>query len=123
MRSPFAVEPRRVDKPWGHELIWAETGIYVGKLISVAAGHALSLQYHEQKDECWYVQQGRGTVELGELGGTTETIEIAAGDSFHFPPFTLHRLTALEDIVILEVSTAELDDVVRIEDRYGRTGR
>jgi len=121
-RTPaqYGPAPRRVDKPWGYELIWAQTGVYVGKLLSVDAGHSLSLQYHERKDESWFVQSGRARLELGELEGTMTTIEIAGGDAFHFPPRTVHRVTALEDTLILEVSTPELDDVVRLEDRYGR---
>ena len=122
MSSRFAVEPRRVEKPWGWELVWAETEDYVGKLLFVRAGQSLSLQYHEVKDESWLVQQGRASLELGEVGGELETIEITAGDALHYRPGTVHRVTAVEDTLILEVSTPHLDDVVRLEDLYGREG-
>jgi mannose-6-phosphate isomerase len=122
--SPFSYEPRRVDKPWGHELLFALTETYCGKVLFVRAGHALSLQYHKVKDEAWYVQSGRARLELGSVedGGPLETVEIAPGDAFHFRPGTIHRVTAVENTTILEVSTPQLDDVVRLEDRYGREG-
>jgi mannose-6-phosphate isomerase len=119
------VEPRRVEKPWGWELVWAETEAYVGKLLFVRAGEALSLQYHEVKDEAWLVRDGHARLELGDAGegdGRLETVEIREGDALHFPPGTLHRVTALEDTLIVEVSTPHLDDVVRVQDRYGREG-
>ena len=119
---PYSFEPRRIEKPWGWELLWAETEQYVGKLLFVEAGDALSLQYHQEKDEAWLVQEGRASLELGEVGGALETIEISAGDAFRFRPGTVHRVTALEDTLILEVSTPHLDDVVRLDDRYGRAG-
>jgi len=115
--------PRRVDKPWGYELIWAETEDYVGKVLFVRAGQALSLQYHERKDESWLVQGGRASLELGPVGGDLETIEITPGDAFRYRPGTVHRVTAIEDTTIVEVSTPHLDDVVRLEDRYGRPER
>jgi mannose-6-phosphate isomerase len=119
----YRVAPRRVEKPWGWELIWAETDAYAGKLIFVRAGEALSLQYHEVKDEAWLVREGRARVELGAAGDDQlETIEIREGDVLHYPPGTVHRITAIEDTLIVEVSTPQLDDVVRIEDRYGREG-
>jgi mannose-6-phosphate isomerase len=122
MTSPYAVTPRRVEKPWGWELLWAEAEAYVGKLLFVRAGQALSLQYHEVKDEAWLVQEGRALLELGEVGGELQTVEISAGDAFHYRPGTVHRVTAIEDTLIVEVSTPHLDDVVRLEDRYGREG-
>jgi mannose-6-phosphate isomerase len=119
----YRVSPRRVEKPWGWELVWAETEAYVGKLLFVRAGEALSLQYHEVKDETWLVREGVARLELGEVDGDRlEAVEIREGDAFHYPPRTLHRLTAVEDTVILEVSTPHLDDVVRVEDRYDREG-
>ena len=122
-RERYAVSPRRVDKPWGWELVWAETDAYVGKLLFIEAGEALSLQYHEAKDESWLVREGRARVELGEAGnGDLEEIEIVPGDALRYRPGTLHRVTALEDTLIVEVSTPHLDDVVRVEDRYGREG-
>ena len=119
-RARFGVSPRRVDKPWGWELVWAETDQYVGKLLFVRAGESLSLQYHEVKDESWLVREGRARLELAELGEASETIEIVPGDAFHFRPRTVHRVTAIDDSLIVEVSTPHLDDVVRLEDAYGR---
>ena len=95
---------------------------YVGKLLFVRAGESLSLQYHERKDESWLVQDGRARLELGALGGDLEEIEIAPGDAFRFRPGTVHRVTAVEDTLVIEVSTPHLDDVVRLDDRYGREG-
>jgi mannose-6-phosphate isomerase-like protein (cupin superfamily) len=119
----WSVEPRRVDKPWGYELIWAVTDAYVGKVLFVKAGESLSLQFHRKKDESWLVQSGRAKLELGSAGDAMLKVEvIGAGASFRFLPGTVHRVTALEDTTILEVSTPELDDVVRLEDRYGREG-
>jgi mannose-6-phosphate isomerase-like protein (cupin superfamily) len=117
----WAFEPRRVEKPWGYELIWALTDVYCGKLLFVKAGHSLSLQFHREKDESWLVQSGRAKVELGAAGDAVLKEEIVApGSAFRFAPGTVHRVTALEDTMILEVSTPQLDDVVRLEDAYGR---
>ena len=118
----FRGSARRVEKPWGWELVWAETELYVGKLLRIDAGHALSLQYHEVKDEAWLVQEGRALLELGLVGEPLETIEIGPGDTFHYAPGTVHRITAIEDTLVLEVSTPHLSDVVRLEDAYGREG-
>lgn len=123
MSRPYEFKPGRVDKPWGYELIWAESEVYVGKVLFVRAGQALSLQYHEQKDESWLVQSGRASLELGQVGGDLEALEIAEGDCFRYRPGTVHRVTAIEDTTILEVSTPHLDDVVRLDDRYGRPER
>ena len=121
--DPWAFEPRKVEKPWGYELIWAETDNYVGKVLFVKAGESLSLQFHRVKDESWLVQQGRAKLELGSAGDAMLTQEvIGAGATFRFRPGTVHRITALEDTTIVEVSTNHLDDVVRLEDRYGREG-
>jgi mannose-6-phosphate isomerase-like protein (cupin superfamily) len=122
VRARYGVSPRKVEKPWGWELVWAEADVYVGKLLFVRAGEALSLQYHEVKDESWLVQEGRARLELGDVGGDLEPIEIVAGDAFHFRPRTVHRVTAIEDTLVVEVSTTQLDDVIRLEDRYGRQG-
>ena len=124
-KSPFSFEARRVEKPWGYELIWADTERYVGKVLFVRAGQALSLQYHERKDEAWLVQGGRASLELGTVGdeNSMHTVEIGEGDAFRYRPGTIHRITAIEDTTILEVSTPDLDDVVRLEDRYGRPER
>ena len=119
----WSVEPRKVDKPWGHELIWAETDRYVGKILFVRAGESLSLQFHRVKDESWLVHSGRAKLELGSAGDPMLKEEvIGAGAAFHFQPGTVHRVTAIDDTTIIEVSTTELDDVVRLEDRYGREG-
>jgi mannose-6-phosphate isomerase len=119
----FAFEPRRVEKPWGHELIWAVAEQYVGKVLFVAAGQSLSLQFHREKDESWYVQAGRAKLELGEAGEAVLVEEIITpGAAFRYRPGTVHRVTAIEDTTILEVSTPHLDDVVRLEDLYGREG-
>ena len=113
--------PARVEKPWGHELIWARTTRYVGKVIHVRAGHALSLQYHDRKEETILLWRGRLRFELRE-GDRARTWEMAPGDRVHVRPGAVHRMTAIEDCDVFEVSTPELDDVVRIEDRYGREG-
>ena len=119
----WSFDVRRVEKPWGYELVWALTGDYAGKVLFVRAGHSLSLQFHREKDESWYVESGRAKLELGSAGDAILTEEvIAAGAAFHFRPGTVHRVTALEDTTILEVSTPHLDDVVRLDDRYGRAG-
>ena len=117
----WAFEPRRVEKPWGWELIWADTDLYVGKILFVRAGQSLSLQFHNEKDESWYVQDGRATLELGDAGqGPLNEEVVSAGACFRYRPGTVHRVTAIEDTTILEVSTPQLEDVVRLEDRYGR---
>jgi mannose-6-phosphate isomerase len=117
----FAVEPKRVDKPWGYELIWALTDRYCGKLLHVRAGEQLSLQFHNAKDESWLVLEGRAELELAQAGEAITASEIVApGAAFHFEPGTVHRLRAVEDTTVLEVSTPEIDDVVRLQDRYGR---
>jgi mannose-6-phosphate isomerase len=119
----WSFEPRRVEKPWGWELVWAHAEQYVGKVLFVRAGHSLSLQFHREKDESWYVQSGRARLELGEAGqGVLDQEVVTAGACFRYPPGTVHRVTALEDTTILEVSTPHLDDVVRLEDAYGRAG-
>jgi mannose-6-phosphate isomerase-like protein (cupin superfamily) len=119
----FAVDVRRVDKPWGHEVVWALTADYCGKILFVRAGEALSLQFHNEKDESWYVLDGRAELELGAAGQPMLNSEIVGpGAAFHFVPGTVHRVRAVEDTRILEVSTPQIDDVVRLEDSYGREG-
>ena len=110
----------RVDKPWGYELRWAVTDRYLGKVLHVNKGEALSLQYHERKDECQFVVKGSVDVELGGPDGALTSHRMRAGDTLHIPPGTRHRITAVEDADIFEVSTPEGDDVVRLSDRYGR---
>jgi mannose-6-phosphate isomerase-like protein (cupin superfamily) len=112
---------RRVEKPWGYELIFAHTARYVGKILHVDAGQALSLQYHRVKDETLFVREGSFELVVDEGQGLT-TLTMKAGDSYHVTPGTIHRMIAGPDgCDILEVSTPELDDVVRLEDRYGRS--
>src|ERR671937_125816 len=119
--EPFAFEPERIEKPWGWELLWARTETYVGKLLFFRAGHALSLQFHKQKDESWYVYEGRAVLELGAPGDATPASEVVpAGAAFRIRPGTVHRVRAIEDTLIVEVSTTHLDDIVRLEDDYGR---
>jgi mannose-6-phosphate isomerase len=115
-----ASETRRVDKPWGYELIYAVTDRYCGKLLFVRAGEALSLQYHRLKDETLYLHDGLAEIEIGELDGSSVTTIAHPGNAFRVVPGTVHRLRALRDSLFLEVSTPELDDVVRLDDRYGR---
>ena len=114
------VETTRVEKPWGYELRWGITDRYAGKVLHVNKGEALSLQYHEQKDEYQYIFRGAIDIELGGPDGPLTTHRMSAGDTLHIRPGTLHRLTAVEDTDIFEVSTPEVDGVVRLEDRYGR---
>ncbi|MEO2166679.1 MAG: cupin domain-containing protein [bacterium] len=112
---------KRVDKPWGHELIWAHTDRYVGKILHIEAGQALSLQFHEKKDETIYVLSGKLRFEHGEPGdGPLTEVVLEEGEVFHIKPHHRHRMIGATDCDILEVSTPELDDVVRLEDRYGR---
>lgn len=109
-----------VSKPWGHELIWALNEHYAGKILHVRAGEALSLQYHRVKDETIMVLVGKLLFEFFTEGAELSSQELGPGEPFHITPGLRHRMTALEDTDVLEVSTPELDDVVRLEDRYGR---
>ncbi|HEX2646804.1 MAG TPA: cupin domain-containing protein [Candidatus Dormibacteraeota bacterium] len=118
--EPGRVDDRKVDKPWGYELHWALTDRYVGKVLHVNRGEALSLQYHERKDEFLYVIRGAVDIELGGADGALTSHRMGEGDTLHITPGTRHRLTAVEEADIVEVSTPEIDDVVRLEDRYGR---
>jgi len=112
---------RRVEKPWGHETVWAETERYVGKVLHIRAGHRLSRQYHVKKDETFLVQAGEMDLEVGQ-GPELRVIRMRPSDAFHCPPRTVHRMVAVTDVDVVEVSTPELDDVVRLEDAYGREG-
>ena len=119
----WAFEPRRVDKPWGYELIWALTDLYCGKLLVVHAGQALSMHFHREKDESWYVLEGRSEIEMAGAGEKSPAREVVTpGAAFRITPGTVHRVRAVEDTTILEVSTPQVDDVVRLEDAYGREG-
>ena len=112
---------RRVEKPWGHELIWAHTDRYVAKVLFIEKGHKLSRQYHKVKDETLFVESGAMDLEVGEAD-QQRTVRMVSGDVFHVTPGTVHRMAAVEDVRVFEVSTPELDDVVRLEDDYGREG-
>jgi mannose-6-phosphate isomerase-like protein (cupin superfamily) len=116
----------RQDKPWGHELIFAAiAGKYIGKIIHVNAGHSLSLQYHREKEETISVMSGEALIQYGPSADRLADQQFAAGDTIHLPPGVLHRITALSDLEFAEASTANpgwREDVVRLEDRYGRTG-
>lgn len=114
--------PRTVEKPWGSELIWAETDRYVGKILHIKKGHALSLQYHNVKDETVMVLSGKLRFEYYRDGEAPTLVDLAPREPFHVTPRLRHRMIALEDTDVVEVSTTELDDVVRLEDRYGREG-
>ena len=110
-----------VDKPWGHELIWARTRDYVGKLIHINADSKVSRQYHVEKDESIFVIKGELTLELG-VDNLRQTLVLKEGQSFRIAPYTVHRFVATTDAVdLIEVSTPELKDVVRLEDEYGRS--
>jgi mannose-6-phosphate isomerase len=119
---PGAIETRRVDKPWGHELIWALTDRYCGKILVIETGRRLSLQYHEQKDEAILVRSGRLLLHLDDENGTMTSRELGPGESAHVAVGRRHRYEAIERVELVEVSTPELDDVVRVEDDFGREG-
>ncbi|MEP7104240.1 MAG: cupin domain-containing protein [Chloroflexota bacterium] len=112
-------EDTRVDKPWGYEIRWAVTRKYLGKILHINRGEALSLQYHEKKDECLYLAAGSLDLELGDAS-ELKRYRLKVGDTVHITPGTRHRMTAVTDCDVFEVSTPEIDDVVRLEDRYGR---
>ncbi|HXG59388.1 MAG TPA: cupin domain-containing protein [Thermoanaerobaculia bacterium] len=112
---------QRVPKPWGYELIFARTTRYVGKILHINRGECLSLQYHEMKEETLYVVDGELLLTI-EMEGDRREMILRRGEAFHIPPRLIHRMEALADTDVAEVSTPELDDVVRLEDRYGRAG-
>lgn len=116
----MAAVPYRVDKPWGYELIWARTDRYAGKILHVRAGHVLSCQYHKVKDETMHVLRGELILRLGEGEDLVERA-FREGESVHIPARTVHQIEAIVDADVLEASTAELDDLVRLNDRYGRS--
>jgi quercetin dioxygenase-like cupin family protein len=111
----------RVPKPWGHELIWARTDSYVGKILHINAGESLSVQYHRVKDETIYLLSGEMTYRIWD-GDTPRDVPLKVGEAFHVTPGTVHQMEAITTCDVLEVSTPHLDDVVRVTDRYGRAG-
>jgi quercetin dioxygenase-like cupin family protein len=113
---------RRVEKPWGYEIIWAEDNRYVGKVLHIKAGHRLSLQYHQRKTETVMVWSGKMTFEFFKDGEQPQQKVLSHGEAFHITPGLRHRMIAIEDTDVFEVSTPDLDDVVRLEDAYGREG-
>ncbi len=115
------VDIRTVPKPWGHETIWAATDRYVGKVLHIKAGHALSVQYHNKKDETVHLLSGELVYRV-QMGESLEDMHLKKGESFRITPGTIHQMEAVTDCDVLEVSTPELDDVVRLSDRYGREG-
>ena len=119
----MSVSVERVEKPWGYELIWARTDRYVGKILHVRRGQSLSYQFHRVKDETIHLLRGVLDLEVGTESGDRRTIRLEPGESYRIPPGLRHRMTAVDDCDILEASTPELDDVVRLEDRYGRVGK
>ncbi len=116
----FKQKIQRVEKPWGHELIWAKTKDYVGKILHIKKGHRLSLQYHRQKEETILLYSGKMTFVFEDEAGNLEEIPLTAGEAHHIPVGKKHRMIAVEDCEVFEVSTPQLDDVVRLEDGYGR---
>src|SRR3954468_21458821 len=115
-------EIRRVEKPWGYELIWARTGDYVGKVLHINKGHKLSLQYHEVKEETIFVQTGQMNLVIENEKGEMTEVLLLPGQAHHIPTRRKHRMIAVEDCDVFEVSTPHLNDVVHLEDGYGRTG-
>ena len=111
--------PYRVDKPWGYELIWALTDRYVGKILHIEPGHVLSLQYHNHKDETIHVLKGEIIFRVKEGQGLVER-RMRQGESYHIAPLTVHQMEAVTSADLLEASTPEINDVVRLQDRYGR---
>ncbi|MEO8910502.1 MAG: cupin domain-containing protein [Gemmatimonadaceae bacterium] len=116
------VKVATVSKPWGHETIWAVTDRYVGKILHINAGHELSVQYHNKKDETVYLLSGQIVYRVRSDADLLEDVQLKPGESFRITAGTVHQMVALTDCDVLEVSTPELDDVVRLSDKYGREG-
>ena len=113
----------RVAKPWGHEIIWALSERYVGKILHINAGHELSVQYHNRKDETIYLLSGEIVYRVQREGDDIlDDMKLKVGESFRITPGTIHQMIAKTDCDVLEVSTPEIDDVVRLSDKYGREG-
>ena len=130
-RSPVKPPPKpgagrvkvvRVPKPWGHETIWAQSDRYVGKILHINAGQELSVQYHNRKDETVYLLSGEISYRVQSDSDALDDVQLKVGESFRITPGTVHQMVALTDCDVLEVSTPELDDVVRLSDKYGREG-
>jgi mannose-6-phosphate isomerase-like protein (cupin superfamily) len=130
-RTPVKLAPKpgagrvnvvRVPKPWGHETIWARSDRYVGKILHINAGQELSVQYHNRKDETVYLLSGEISYRVQSKGDVLDDVQLKVGESFRITPGTIHQMVALTDCDVLEVSTPELDDVVRLSDKYGREG-
>ena len=115
-------ETKRVEKPWGYELWWARTDRYVGKILHIKAGHELSIQYHNRKDETIYLLRGEMIYKVQPEGGELEDVRLKIGEAYRITPLTVHQMVAVTDCDVLEASTPDLDDVVRLSDRYGREG-
>ena len=113
---------QKVEKPWGHELIWAKTKDYVGKILHIKRGHKLSLQYHREKEETIFLSTGKMILLFEGEDGRMEEVQLNPGEAHHIPVGRKHRMIAVEDCDVFEVSTPQLDDVVRLEDGYGRAG-
>ena len=111
-----------VPKPWGHETIWAHTDRYVGKILHIKAGHELSIQYHNRKDETIYLLRGEMIYKVQAEGGELEDVRLKIGEAYRITPLTVHQMVAITDCDVLEASTPDLDDVVRLSDKYGREG-
>lgn len=109
-----------IKKPWGHEEIWAHTDKYVGKILFIESGKRLSLQYHNLKEETILIKDGKLLLEIGDSKDSLISVVLSPGQTYHIPPKKVHRMSAINDTFVVEVSTSELDDVVRIEDDYGR---
>ena len=121
MKNELLHQESKVEKPWGYEIIWARTDRYVGKILHITAGQALSVQYHERKDETVYLLKGELKYWV-KLGDEMTDQHLREGDAFRITPNTIHYMEAVTDCDVLEASTPELDDVVRLKDRYGREG-
>jgi mannose-6-phosphate isomerase len=119
-RKEMSTSVERVEKPWGYELIWARTDRYAGKILHVNQGERLSYQFHRVKDETIHLLRGLVDLEVGTEDGARRTVHMRPGESYRIPPGLRHRMTAVQECDILEASTSELDDVVRLEDKYGR---
>ncbi len=113
---------QRVEKPWGYELIWAKTKDYVGKILFIKKGHQLSLQFHREKEETIFLQSGKMNFVFEDEDARLMEIPLSTGEAHHIPPNRRHRMIAIEDCTVFEVSTPQLGDVVRLEDSYGRSG-